>query len=400
MAWWNNRSIAAKISLSLFVPVLGLLAVSGWLVLDKAHLVRQANDLIRLGEIASQANNLVHELQRERGSSALFIGSEGRQFGPELAAQRKRSNAARLAFEVTAGDAGGAETPSADIRKSLDMLAVLERQRVDVDKLAIDPPQVIKRYTETIYQLLAVVKDLSKRSPNAEVLNHVTAYVNLMEGKERAGQERATGSAGFAAGGFSQTLYLRLVKLSAEERAFYLVFAAHAQPEQRKFFDDTVTGPEVATVYAMRNIAYGSAFSPEGTKGMKAPAWFTAATVRIDRLKLVEDRLAADLRALTGRLKEAANTELAWTASAAAFLSLLALLLAYNVVRNTTKPLLDLAEAMSRLAAGDTSIEVDGVERKDEIGVMSQAVEVFRENKVNSDKLAQRMTMLQRRFGW
>nr|MBP8276837.1 nitrate- and nitrite sensing domain-containing protein [Propionivibrio sp.] len=33
---------------------------------------------------------LIHELQKERGMSAGFIGSRGSKFGPELAEQRKK----------------------------------------------------------------------------------------------------------------------------------------------------------------------------------------------------------------------------------------------------------------------------------------------------------------------
>jgi methyl-accepting chemotaxis protein len=50
------------------------------------------------------------------------------------------------------------------------------------------------------------------------------------------------------------------------------------------------------------------------------------------------------------------------------------------VSRTITKPIARLTETMDSVAAGDFSRDVDGTERKDEIGAMARAVEVFREN--------------------
>jgi methyl-accepting chemotaxis protein len=57
------------------------------------------------------------------------------------------------------------------------------------------------------------------------------------------------------------------------------------------------------------------------------------------------------------------------------------------VARSVTAPLSRLQRAMERLAAGETDIDVDGVHRRDEIGDMSRAVEVFRENAVARARL-------------
>jgi two-component system, OmpR family, sensor kinase len=85
------------------------------------------------------------------------------------------------------------------------------------------------------------------------------------------------------------------------------------------------------------------------------------------------------------------------------------------VTRSLSAPLVDLAARMHRLAASETSIEVQGTERYDEIGEMARAVVVFRNNAIDlaqnrhalaqqaaqlQEKLAeeQRLTLLQRNF--
>lgn len=73
-----------------------------------------------------------------------------------------------------------------------------------------------------------------------------------------------------------------------------------------------------------------------------------------------------------------------------------------HVTRSISAPLVDLAARMHRLAASETSIEVGGTERHDEIGEMARAVVVFRNNAIdlarNRHALAQQAAMLQQKL--
>ena len=57
--------------------------------------------------------------------------------------------------------------------------------------------------------------------------------------------------------------------------------------------------------------------------------------------------------------------------------------------RGITKPIASLREQMTSLADGDTAAEIDGMDRKDEIGSMAQAVAVFRQNALERIRLEQ-----------
>jgi signal transduction histidine kinase len=73
-----------------------------------------------------------------------------------------------------------------------------------------------------------------------------------------------------------------------------------------------------------------------------------------------------------------------------------------HVTRSISAPLLDLAERMHRLAESETSVEVQGTRRHDEIGGMARAVVVFRNNAIdlakNRQALAQQAAMLQQKL--
>lgn len=55
--------------------------------------------------------------------------------------------------------------------------------------------------------------------------------------------------------------------------------------------------------------------------------------------------------------------------------------------RSLTKPVGELTDAMRILADGDTSRQIPGIERGDELGTMAKAVEIFRENAIERARL-------------
>ena len=58
--------------------------------------------------------------------------------------------------------------------------------------------------------------------------------------------------------------------------------------------------------------------------------------------------------------------------------------------RLVSKPIVTMTAAMSRLANGDTSIEIPGRDRKDELGQMAETVAVFRDNLIRTSELAEK----------
>ena len=58
-----------------------------------------------------------------------------------------------------------------------------------------------------------------------------------------------------------------------------------------------------------------------------------------------------------------------------------------GVIRGVIRPIVSMTEVMSRLAQGDRTISVPGVERQDEVGAMARALQVFRDNALNVDSL-------------
>ena len=67
------------------------------------------------------------------------------------------------------------------------------------------------------------------------------------------------------------------------------------------------------------------------------------------------------------------------------------------IARGITSPLGGMTAAMSRLAAGDKSVEIPARENKDELGEMAKAVEIFKHSMVEADRLAAEQKVAQER---
>jgi two-component system OmpR family sensor kinase len=121
-----------------------------------------------------------------------------------------------------------------------------------------------------------------------------------------------------------------------------------------------------------------------------------------DTLDVISERNAALARAASARADRAyerARQRIAVTILISALLVVGAML---YVKHSISGPLLDLAGRMYRLATSETTVQLTGMQRRDEIGEMARAVVVFRENAIDlaaSRKgLAQQASMLQEKL--
>jgi methyl-accepting chemotaxis protein len=105
-----------------------------------------------------------------------------------------------------------------------------------------------------------------------------------------------------------------------------------------------------------------------------------AAEIRNVEIALMEERGRAQAR--TFQLADLMNL-----AGVVASL-LIAAVMALVVSRTLAVPLRAMAALMQRLAQGDKTIVVAGLERSDEVGAMARAVEVFRQNAIEAERLA------------
>jgi methyl-accepting chemotaxis protein len=80
-----------------------------------------------------------------------------------------------------------------------------------------------------------------------------------------------------------------------------------------------------------------------------------------------------------------------------ALITALVIALSMIVARNTSRPIVVTTEEMGRLAHGDMSVEIHGRDRRDEVGQMANAVQVFKENMLHNVELEEQVKAEQSR---
>ena len=386
----DNMKIGSRIALALVLPVLGLLFFSTYSIWQKHVVFSEMESLQELADLAPAISGVVHELQKERGTSAVYIGSKGKKFSEQLPKQHKDTDVAMDIMDTSlrtfnAQAFGG--NLSNKLETALTALSELNAKRSNVKSFDLTVPQMAKYYTGTIAKLLSIVEEMAVISTNAHVTKTITAYTSFLQAKERAGQERAMGGAGFGAGQFSPPIYRRLIELIAEQNVLLFQFDIYASQAQRDKLVDTVRGPDVDEVNRMRKIAVDSRYTGT-TEGVEGPYWFGTITKKINLLKDVEDFISSELKAQAGSIKSAASMSFYMFLISTGVLLLITAGLVYVIITGITRPVLGLTATMGTLADGDTSVHVSGTHRGDELGSMSQAVEVFKQNMIQNQQMA------------
>ncbi|HYH22398.1 MAG TPA: HAMP domain-containing protein, partial [Azospirillum sp.] len=95
------------------------------------------------------------------------------------------------------------------------------------------------------------------------------------------------------------------------------------------------------------------------------------------------DSMEASSQDITGALHNTATTNI--TVGVAAVL--IGLLLAWIVARSITRPVNDMTGTMTRLAAGELTVDIPALSNQDEIGAMAKAVQVFKDNAIAKQRM-------------
>ncbi len=385
----NNISIKFRIMAVACVALTGLIISSGYVVLDKRSTVSDMTKLSEMATLAPVVSAVVHELQKERGSSAVYIGSKGKKFSDVLPKQTQDTDGKFNELEAQLEDLDAARFGGhleAKLTKALKDLEGLKAVRGKVRSLEYSTPQMAGYYTGTIAKLLAIVEETGHLSDDADVTRQIIAYTNFLQLKERAGIERAVGAGGFAAKGFPPANYRKFVSLLAEQDTLRRAFVEFADEDQAQFLEQTVRGSAVEEVARMRKIVLDSV-ETRITAGIEGGYWFGQKTKEIELMKTVEDRIASDLLAQSESIRASASGFLTVTAILSVLAFVISAGLSFIIIRGIVNPVNNMTLTMGRLSQGDYSVDVPAQDQSDEIGEMAKAVQVFKDNGLQMQKM-------------
>lgn len=267
--------------------------------------VLELERLTILAELIKDLGGLVHSLQKERGVSSIFLGSSAGQFGERLGSQREESrHLERRVCEHLELIDGELERMNPGARfyvraavalRSLGTLAAVRRQ---IATLVAAPQDAIKDFTDIIGALLAVSFEAANVAADPATSRMLIALVSFAQGKEYAGQERATAGAALSRGRLERAELERLERLEAAQERAFQIFAGFAADPHVSSFRESMGREGRSSQLALMRAAIHRQSPDEETPPVAADDWYQLTTWRIDEMRAMEERLASDLQRL------------------------------------------------------------------------------------------------------
>jgi methyl-accepting chemotaxis protein len=173
----------------------------------------------------------------------------------------------------------------------------------------------------------------------------------------------------------------RIGELRAEYEALI------ASPEEQTVYDEFSTLWDAYLVQHQRVLELTRAGRSDDAQAVFRHESKTTFDPMVQKLRDLMDFSAAgggDAAVRSDAISDAARLIVISTVAVAVILTVL---IGFFLVRGITRPMLTMTRAMAKLAEGDLAVAIPALDKRDEIGAMAKAVQVFKENAVEKRKL-------------
>jgi len=364
----SNLSFRKKIISLLALPMLGFLWLSLTSIVENIAVKNEMSTITPLTELAVVYSELVHELQKERGMTAGFLGSKGTKFANELKNQRQNTDQKRTKktnfwreHNFTLSEI---VTLNSSIGQVLQKISTI-RQQVDAQTISLG--SALTYYTKLNKDLLSVAVLNAEISTDALVTRETIAYFNFLQGKERAGIERAVLSNTFAKQQFGTGMFTKFITLVSEQNTYFDNFKNFSNVANNNYFDQQLNNNAVKEVTKIRAIAN----SKQSDFGIEAEYWFAQSTGRIGQLKKIENHLGNEILALVETKHSDAFNTMVFDIIVSALLIILALVISFNIINDLTGRVKNLTNVLAKVRHENDLTIRSSYEGSSELGQIS-----------------------------
>ncbi len=290
------------------------LSVPNIVLVAKQHQIQELKRLASKAQLVGVIGHLIHALQSERGATSIYLASAGQRFEAtrlDLVADTESvERELRAIFEEELEQASFANAKQLSLMAwvllGMDALPDL-RRRISAHKLSAG--ESLAAFSRLIAGLVSLIFEVADAAIDPGISGLLVALFNLVQGKERAGQERAVGALSFASGvcdGEHQQRVLHLI--DAQERNFQIFseFAEEPVATQWRVMQDA---PFVAQLERLRRVLC-SAKPGAVLDANLSDKWFECCSERIAGMWSLQCALVDQLQARCATLIVEAEREL------------------------------------------------------------------------------------------
>ncbi|MCP2251976.1 Histidine kinase-, DNA gyrase B-, and HSP90-like ATPase [Prauserella aidingensis] len=399
----RNWRLRSKLALILIIPTVTALVLAGLRVyesLDRAGQLEQTADQVQL---ADQISDVVHQLQIEREHAVLKLGA-----GPGNAERTNLFNAQVEQVDTAVGRLNDlaedltVDDPAMQARyeAGVNRLGVLDSMRQAVAEGAMTPRTLLDQYTLLITGLVQLDREVTTAINDRDLLRDSNAIHALSEAKENISLEGTIVALAAQQNDFPQYMLEDAKDAMASGESASEDFTAYASLQQRQYFTDTVSAPEIDRRQMQRDQAFARVENGEPPQ-INQQEFVGDLAVTRDNYREAESGLLSDLEEESSALA-GDTTFAAWRDAAIVALALIAALaLMLYVSRSMLAPLrtlrenalevayVRLPETVRRILADPNPMEASRkgirpvpVDTKEEIGEVARSFDVVHERAV------------------
>lgn len=285
----SNLSLWQKLVILASIPLLALIILSVITLNSEYRDYKLILDTKMNSNLTTSTSGLIHELQKERGKSSLFVG--GAISASEIEAQRKLTDDKNSLFSEALKDA---HIDAEYISKAINAIQELNKLRNDVD--AKRPAvEIVPRYTATILNLLNIHKGIATARTTKEISDLFRNVSIVEEAKENAGKFRAI-LAGILSRNVAVTneqLFILILYKSGIDTNLHSLALSFTEESEAK-----LKRIEASNEWASVNDIFTKVVmnAEQGNYGMDASSFFSTISTVVDDLALLVNDQVDDVR--------------------------------------------------------------------------------------------------------
>ncbi len=251
------KTVKSRLLLITIIPLIMMVGLLVNNIYGHYSVSQQMQTLEPTTQLSIQIGKYIHEIQKERGMSAGLLGG-ATEFRQLLTQQRVLSDKQRTVLNNTVLSLE-ADILNSNIKNSLDaaqkQMASIDSIRSQVDNQSVTLGQVMSFYNNHNEVLIQVIKKAAVQVGHDDIRRLRTGYVNFLQLKEKAGQERAILSSVFSLDRFTANTLAFFTALISEQNSFMGSFLAQASKEQSIYFKKQMEDSSITEVRKYRKLA-------------------------------------------------------------------------------------------------------------------------------------------------
>jgi len=285
---FNFNSLRSKIVLILVIPTISMFYFSSKFMYENYTKQKNAIEIKEHIQIIKQLSALIHELQKERGLSAAYLGKETKDTKNALINQRQITDKIIEQYKEFYLNLP-ADITMDKSKEIMERLHQLKAYRILIENKSTTFEQEVNFFSKTIKKIIDNIPTQENESSNQNIINELNSIQNLIYLKEYAGIERAYLSNIFEEDTISIKQLKDIQKIYIQQQLYYKSFIKYLDKKIYLEYKNKISDKFDIKLNIFRDILLKS--NKTENFGIDGLIWYQLSTQRINAINDILSQL-------------------------------------------------------------------------------------------------------------